>query len=152
MAAHMLPQTLIPTRRFRYALENRDVFMQKMVSACNVAPAKARPGMAYTLSKGFVVWYCKSQAPRFGSQGARIVSVSPGSVDTPMGRLEEQSGAGAMVEYAALKRFGKPEEIAELLAFCTSEKAGYLTGVDILCDGGAIAAMTLRDKLAVGRG
>ena len=68
-----------------------------------------------------------------------------------MGRLEEQSGAGAMIDYAALRRFGKPEEIAELLAFCASEKAGYLTGIDILCDGGVVASMTLRDKLRVGR-
>lgn len=41
-----------------------------------------------------------------------------------------------MLEYAAIKRFGKPEEIAELVAFCISEKAGYITGTDILCDGG----------------
>jgi NAD(P)-dependent dehydrogenase (short-subunit alcohol dehydrogenase family) len=143
MAAHMLPQTVIPTDSFGYALENQDVFMEKMMSACNVAPDEARPGLSYSLSKGFVVWYCKSQAPRFGSRGARVVSVSPGSIDTPMGRLEEQSGAGAMIDFAALKRLGKPEEIAELLAFCASEKAGYLTGADILCDGGVIAAIDL---------
>jgi NAD(P)-dependent dehydrogenase (short-subunit alcohol dehydrogenase family) len=151
MAAHMLPATMIPTESFGYALANQNVFMDKMTSACNVAPDEARPGLAYSLSKSFVVWYCKSQASRFGSRGARVVSVSPGSIDTPMGRLEEQSGAGAMIDYAALKRFGKPEEIAELLAFCAGEKAGYLTGVDILCDGGVVAGMTLRDKLAVGR-
>ena len=79
------------------------------------------------------------------------MSVSPGSIDTPMGRLEEQSGAGAMIDFAALKRFGKPEEIAELLAFCAGEKAGYLSGADILCDGGVVAGMTLRDKLSVRR-
>jgi NAD(P)-dependent dehydrogenase (short-subunit alcohol dehydrogenase family) len=144
MAAHMLPQTMIPTQSFESALENQDDFMETMMSACNVAPDEARPGLAYSLSKSFVVWYCKSQAPRFGSRGARVLSVSPGSIDTPMGRLEEQSGAGAMIDYAALKRFGKPEEIAELLAFCASEKAGYLTGADILCDGGVIAALTLQ--------
>jgi NAD(P)-dependent dehydrogenase (short-subunit alcohol dehydrogenase family) len=151
MAAHMLPAAFIPTRRFEHALQNQDVFMHTMRSVCNVVPRKARPGLAYSLSKSFVVWYCKSQAARFGRQGARILSVSPGSIDTEMGRLEEQSGAGAMVEYAALKRFGTAEEIAEVLAFCASEKAGYLTGVDILCDGGVTASMTLRDKLAVGR-
>jgi len=143
MAAHMPPQTVIPTDSFGYALENQDVFMEKMMSACNVAPDEARPGLSYSLSKSFVVWYCKSQAPRFGRRGARVVSVSPGSIDTPMGRLEEQSGAGAMIDFAALKRFGKPEEIAELLAFCAGEKAGYLTGADILCDGGVIAAIDL---------
>lgn len=151
MAAHMLPETVIPTDSFGYALANQNVFMDKMMSACNAAPDEARPGLAYSLSKSFVVWYCKSQAARFGRQSARILSVSPGSIDTEMGRLEEQSGAGAMVEYAALKRFGTAEEIAEVLAFCASEKAGYLTGVDILCDGGVTASMTLRDKLAVGR-
>ena len=48
-----------------------------------------------------------------------------------------------MIDFAALKRFGKPEEIAEVLAFCASQKAGYLTGADILCDGGVIAAIDL---------
>lgn len=38
MAAHMLPRFVIPTRRFEYALQNQDVFMQKMMSACNIAP------------------------------------------------------------------------------------------------------------------
>jgi NAD(P)-dependent dehydrogenase (short-subunit alcohol dehydrogenase family) len=151
MAAHMLPRILIPTKRFEYALRDQGAFMQKMMSVCNIAPTKSRPGLAYSLSKSFVLWYCMSQAGKFGRRGARILSVSPGSIDTQMGRLEEESGAGAMVEYAALKRFGKPEEVAEVLAFCASDKAGYLTGTDILCDGGVTASMTLRKKLAVGR-
>ncbi len=151
MAAHMVPAALIPTRKFECALREQDVFLRKMMFACRIAPQELRPGIAYSLSKSFVVWYCKSQAARFGRQGARILSVSPGSIDTAMGRLEEQSGAGAMVDYAALRRFGKPAEIAELLAFCASEKASYLTGIDILCDGGVVSSMTLRDKLAVGR-
>lgn len=151
MAAHMLPRIAVPARRFKYALSDEDTFMKKMMSVCGIAPKRLRPGMAYSISKSFVRWYCASQAAKFGHRGARIVSVSPGSFDTEMGRLEEQSGSGAMLRYAALKRFGKPEEIAELLVFCASEKAGYLTGVDILCDGGVTASMTLRDKLAVGR-
>jgi NAD(P)-dependent dehydrogenase (short-subunit alcohol dehydrogenase family) len=149
-AAYMLPGILVPTKRFEYAAQNEDTFMAKMMSACNLAPKKLRTDMAYCLSKSFVVWYCASQAATFGRRGARIVSVSPGPIDTEMGRLEEQSGA-AMARYAALKRFGTAEEVAELLAFCASEKAGYLTGVDILCDGGAIASMTLRDKMAAAR-
>ncbi len=151
MAAHMVPKTIVPTRWFGYALQDENVFMKKMMSACSIAPRKFRPGLAYSLSKSFVTWYSSSQAARFGRRGARIVSVSPGSIDTEMGRLEEQSGSGAMLRYAALKRFGRPEEVAELLAFCASEKAGYLTGTDILCDGGVTASMRLRDKLAVAR-
>ena len=57
-----------------------------------------------------------------------------------MGRLEEVSGSAEMLKKAAMKRFGRPEEIAELLAFCASDKASYLTGVDIVCDGGVVAS------------
>lgn len=151
MAAHVFPKVLVPRRWFKDALRDEAAFLKNMMSTCNVLPARTRPGVAYSISKNFVIWYCSSQAARFGSRGARIVSVSPGSIDTDMGRLEEQAGSGAMVNYAALKRFGRPEEVAELLAFCASSKPGYLTGVDIACDGGVLAALRLRDMIAVAR-
>jgi NAD(P)-dependent dehydrogenase (short-subunit alcohol dehydrogenase family) len=69
-----------------------------------------------------------------------------------MGRLEEQAGAGAMVADAAVPRWGKAEEMAELLAFCASDKAGYLTGTDILNDGGVIASMAERARAAAANG
>ncbi|OBH67132.1 oxidoreductase [Mycobacterium intracellulare] len=148
MAAHMLPAEIIPTGQFPLALEDADAFMDAMMAACDIAPEEARSGLAYALSKSFVKWYSQSQAERFNARGLRIVSVSPGSIDTEMGRLEEQAGAGAMVADAAVPRWGKPEEMAELLAFCASEKAGYLTGTDILNDGGVIASMTERARVA----
>src|SRR5215213_1162296 len=123
--------------------------MTDMLASCNVVPDEMRSGIAYSVSKSFVKWFSTSQAERFNSRGLRIVSVSPGTIDTEMGRLEEQAGAGAMVADAAVPRWGKPEEMAELLAFCVSEKAGYLTGTDILNDGGVIASMTERARLAV---
>jgi NAD(P)-dependent dehydrogenase (short-subunit alcohol dehydrogenase family) len=147
MSAHVLPKLLVPTRRFKYALQGEDVFMKKILSACNLFPEKARPGMAYAFSKSFVRWYCTSQAKRFGTKSARIVSVSPGTFDTEMGRLEERLGSGGMARRGALQRLGQPEEIAEVLAFCASDKASYLTGTDILCDGGVTASTTLRDLL-----
>lgn len=152
MAAHMFPRVFIPKRQFKHAVRDPDFFVERLTSACNIVPAKVRPGLAYSISKNFVVWYCASQAARFGSRGARIMSVSPGTIDTAMGRLEEQTGSGGMVEYGALKRVGRPEEIAELLAFCAGDKASYLTGVDIACDGGVLAAITLKDMMAVARG
>ena len=96
--------------------------------------------------------YCVAQSERFGGKGARIVSVSPGSVDTEMGRLEAEAGAGAMVADAAVPRWGKPEEMANLLAFCASDQAGYLTGTDILNDGGVVASMTERARKAADGG
>lgn len=144
MAAHMLPEEVIPTAQFPQALQDADAFMTDMLAACDIAPEEARSGYAYALSKSFVKWYSTSQAERFNGRGLRVVSISPGSVDTEMGRLEEQAGAGAMVADAAVPRWGTAEEMAELLAFCVSARAGYLTGTDILNDGGVIASIRER--------
>lgn len=141
MAAHMIPQWIAPKRAYRYAFTDIDRFMKKVMFPCRLMPKDFyRKGMAYSLSKHFVIWYSKKSAARFGAKGARILSVSPGSFDTEMGRLEEKSGSAEMLKMAALQRFGRPEEIAELLVFCASEKASYLTGTDILCDGGVVAS------------
>ncbi|WP_101946326.1 SDR family oxidoreductase [Mycobacterium sp. 3519A] len=144
MAAHMLPEEMIPTGHFSLAVQDEAAFMHHMATACGVVPEEMRSGIAYAVSKSFVRWYSTSQAERFNGRGLRIVSVSPGSIDTEMGRLEEQAGAGAMVADAAVPRWGTAEEMAELLAFCAGDKAGYLTGTDILNDGGVIASMKER--------
>ena len=81
----------------------------------------------------------------------RIVSISPGSIDTAMGRLEEQSGSGAMLRHAALKRFGRPGGSRGAVGVLAPAMSRLLTGIDILCDGGVVASMTIRDKLAVAR-
>ncbi|KRE27117.1 oxidoreductase [Mycobacterium sp. Soil538] len=148
MAAHMLPESIVPTAAFPCALQDPDSFLEQMRSACDIAPDEARPGLAYALSKSFVRWYSTAQAERFAGRGLRILSVSPGSTDTEMGRLEEKAGAGAMVADAAVPRWGTAEEMAELLAFCAGGRAGYLTGTDILNDGGVIASMTERARRA----
>lgn len=148
MAAHILPAEMVPVDQFPLALRDADAFLDALMTTCNIVPEEGRSGIAYAVSKSFVKWYSQSQAERFNGRGLRIVSVSPGSIDTEMGRLEEQAGAGAMVTNAAVPRWGKPEEMAELLAFCASAKAGYLTGTDILNDGGVIASMTERARAA----
>ena len=152
MAAHMLPDELIPAAQFPTALTDEAAFMKAMLSACDIAGDEARSGIAYAISKSFVRWYSTSQCERFNGKGLRVVSVSPGSIDTEMGRLEEQAGAGAMVADAAVPRWGKPEEMGALLAFCASDAAGYLTGTDILNDGGVIASMKERARAAAQTG
>ena len=148
MAAHMLPENMVPTKQFPQALQDQAAFMTDMLAACSIVPEEMQSGIAYAVSKSFVRWYSTSQCERFNGRGLRIVSVSPGSVDTEMGQLEAEAGAGAMVADAAVPRWGKPEEMADLLAFCASDKAGYLTGTDILNDGGVIASMTQRAAVA----
>jgi NAD(P)-dependent dehydrogenase (short-subunit alcohol dehydrogenase family) len=152
IAGHMIPRAVLPKRSYPLALTDPERFAAKLTAAAHRAPRRLRPGLAYGISKHFVIWFSQAMAASFGVKRARILSVSPGSFDTAMGRLEEKSGSGALVDHAALRRYGRPEEIAEVLAFCASERPGYLTGTDILCDGGATAALTRKDRLAMARG
>ena len=149
MAAHLLPESMVPSNEFPAALSDPGAFMKDMLAACAIVPEEMQSGVAYAVSKSFVRWYSVSQCERFTAKGLRILSVSPGSVDTEMGRLEAAAGAGAMVADAAVPRWGRPEEMAELLAFCAGDKAGYLTGTDILNDGGVVASMTERARQVV---
>ncbi|MDN5600313.1 MAG: SDR family oxidoreductase [Brachybacterium sp.] len=151
IAGHMSPGLLQPRRAFRLALSDLAACERKLVASTKVMPEGARPGLAYTTSKAFVLWYCRRMAQAFGAQGARILSVSPGTFDTAMGRLEEKSGSGDLVGYSALKRSGDPDEIASVLAFAASEAPGYLTGTDILVDGGTKAGLGLRGIIALAR-
>ena len=151
IAGHLLPGFAVPKRTFRLALTDVPRFVKKLTAAASRGKKSNRPGTAYGLSKAFVIWYSQKMAARFGAKGARILSVSPGTFDTAMGRLEKASGSERMLDFAALKRYGKPEEMAELLAFCASDKAGYLTGTDILNDGGNRAGIGLKELLALGR-
>lgn len=148
MASHMLPDELVPAQHFDLAFTDEPRFLTEMLGACDIAGEEMRSGLAYSVSKTFVRWYSSAQAERFNGRGLRIVSVSPGSVDTEMGLLEAEAGAGAMVANAAVPRWGKAEEMAELFAFCASDRATYLTGTDILNDGGVIASMRERARVA----
>jgi NAD(P)-dependent dehydrogenase (short-subunit alcohol dehydrogenase family) len=134
------------------AVDDDARFLAELTAACDSAAEAGRPAMAYGVSKGFVRWYSSAQAERFNTRGLRILSVSPGAVDTEMGRLEAEAGAGAMVTDAAVPRWGTAEEMGELLAFCASSRAGYLTGADILNDGGVVASMRERRRAAAAHG
>jgi len=146
VAGHGLPKVLIPSGAFTFA-ESRPADFEKAISSrARLVGKKLHSGLAYAISKTFVIWYSQSLAAAFGEKGARIVSVSPGSFDTAMGKLEADHGASELLKVAAIKRFGKPEEIACVLAFCASDVPGYLTGTDVLVDGGTRAGQKFGTK------
>lgn len=138
MSAYMVPSLVMPKGAFKYSQTDRDKFMKKMMARVNIFPAKVRAGVSYGISKYFVIWYAKAEAARFGDKNVRILSITPGNFETPMGELEKDE-AQTYLKYNAIKRLGQPDEIAALYEACADPAMGYLTGVDIVCDGGCIA-------------
>lgn len=98
---------------------------------------------AYFLSKRAVRALVKREAKSFGERGARLVSLSPGLVDTIMTAGEVNEATQHMLDVAAIPRKGRPEELAQVAVFLASPKASFIAGADIVVDGGELAGMGL---------
>lgn len=92
----------------------------------------------YSSAKAAVINLTKSFALELSQFGIRVNSVSPGFVETPLTEagLQNEQFVKAIQRNTALKRTGRPEEIANVIAFLASSEASYLVGSDILVDGG----------------
>jgi NAD(P)-dependent dehydrogenase (short-subunit alcohol dehydrogenase family) len=108
-----------------------------------VGPDIEDPGIAYAWAKRGVQRFVQQEAVRLGPVGARACSVSPGIIDTPQGRQEAESHPfmDVLVQRTPLGRVGRPEELAAVVAFLLSDEARFVTGVDVLVDGGVCAAL-----------
>jgi NAD(P)-dependent dehydrogenase (short-subunit alcohol dehydrogenase family) len=103
------------------------------------------PGLAYSYAKKALRQFVARQAPVWGKSGRRLVSISPGLIDTEMGQQEYKASENfeEMVCKVSLGRLGNPGEIASAALFLASEKASFITGCDLLVDGGLIAGLGL---------
>jgi NAD(P)-dependent dehydrogenase (short-subunit alcohol dehydrogenase family) len=102
-------------------------------------------GAAYVLAKRAVQIRVQAAAVIWGERRARVNSISPGIVATPMGRQELTSESGelmrTMVEVSATGRLGTPDDIAAATAFLLGPDASFITGTDLLVDGGVVAGV-----------
>ena len=97
-------------------------------------------GLGYQLSKLGVLRMVRRLAGPWGARGARILSLSPGTTDTPMARAEIAAHP-IMEKFIAerpLGRIGRPDEIASVAVFLASDGASFMTGTDVLVDGGMV--------------
>jgi NAD(P)-dependent dehydrogenase (short-subunit alcohol dehydrogenase family) len=108
-----------------------------------LGPAIENTGAAYAFAKHGVHRFVQREAVRLGPAGARICSVSPGIIDTPQAQQEAAShpSMGRLVQQTPLGRAGQPDEVAAVVGFLLSAEASFLTGTDILIDGGVCAAV-----------
>ena len=107
--------------------------------------AIANQGVAYGIAKRANQLRVQAASLAWGQRGARVNSISPGVISTPMGQSELAGAAGTymrmMVEGSATKRLGTPSDIAEATAFLLGSSSSFMTGTDLLIDGGVIAAI-----------
>jgi len=103
----------------------------------------ATSNLAYQISKVALNRMCRRDAFEWGKKGARIVSLSPGLIATPMGALEFQNQPMKYDLLAAtpLQREGTMLEIANVVEFLASDRASFISGTDILADGGLVGTL-----------
>jgi len=136
-SAYMIPGFLASTRVFSLADRDEAQFLKKILVLPNKLKGYQASGLAYGLSKKFVIWYAAKCAFAYGEKGIRVCSLSPGLIATDMGKLEAGEG-GNLLKTTAEKRMGRPEELGYAIATVADERNGYLAGVDVLVDGGSV--------------
>jgi NAD(P)-dependent dehydrogenase (short-subunit alcohol dehydrogenase family) len=102
--------------------------------------AFADPGYAYAMSKRGVIRAAGRAAVTWGRRGGRVNSLAPGIIDTPMGRqeLDSQPLMQDMLAACPAGRAGTAAEVAEVVRFLLSDAAAYVSGIDVLVDGGML--------------
>lgn len=137
-SAYTLPGFLVSKKTFALAETDEERFLKKSTRLCKLFRSEyMASGIAYGLSKKFVIWYAAKCAFEYGEKGIRVASLSPGLIATDMGNLEAGEG-GFLLKTTAEKRMGTPDELGYAIAALADERNGYLAGVDVLCDGGSI--------------
>ncbi len=132
MMGHMVPPNLEHDELLRNP--DKEGTLDKLIEILN-----GDADLAYNYSKRGVQLLTKANATRFGKKGGRINSVSPGIIMTPMSKKAMEDHPEQMEYMKSITpagRNGEPEDIANLMYFLVSDKASFITGTDILIDGG----------------
>lgn len=120
----------------------RPMVKQRGGSIINVASVVGITGNAgqtnYAASKAGIIGFTKSVAKELAKRNIRANVIAPGFIKTRMTDQLSSDLQDKVKEQIALKRFGEPEEIAEVAAFLASDASGYMTGQTLVVDGGMV--------------
>ena len=108
------------------------------ISSIDALSGDDKPQDAYGASKAAMIRLSKSLAVQFAKYNIRSNTILPGAVETPMqNRWKKNPKAKKnLANFIPLKRIGKPEDIANVIMFMLSDQSGYITGTEIIVDGG----------------
>ena len=115
-----------------------------VISSIGARAVVGKPGLdnpsilAYSATKGALETLVKNWAAILGPKGVRVNAVAPGVIDTDMSNFTKtEAGRDVTLQMQALKRIGKPEDVADVVAFLASDAARWITGASIPVDGGS---------------
>jgi 3-oxoacyl-[acyl-carrier protein] reductase len=115
-----------------------------VISSLGAHAVVGKPGLdnpsllAYASTKGALETLVKNWAAILGPQGIRVNAVAPGVIDTDMSNFTKtEAGRDVVLGMQVLKRIGKPEDVADVVAFLASDAARWITGASIPVDGGS---------------
>jgi NAD(P)-dependent dehydrogenase (short-subunit alcohol dehydrogenase family) len=115
-----------------------------VISSAQARTVAGKPGLenpsllAYASTKGAIETLLKNWAAILGPRGIRVNAVAPGVIDTDMSNFTKtEAGREVALGMQALKRIGKPEDVADVVAFLASDAARWITGASIPVDGGS---------------
>jgi 3-oxoacyl-[acyl-carrier protein] reductase len=110
-----------------------------IVNISSISAFTGNPGQTnYAASKGAAISFTRSLAREMGAMGIRVNAVAPGLIETEMVAALKKEIVDSIIKSSSLRRIGRPEEVAEAVAFLASERAGYITGQCLIIDGGIV--------------